>query len=167
MILAKNKPQYKYDSKGFRSKQENRLKIKKDKKRQIPFVLKAVGIGCIIFLFGLIVILYIHQYVQISRTNYQIETLKRELAQLKAENEKIRLEIAQNKSLKKIEEKARERFGMVDPENVYYITLKSETTGESRSSQLDSKEKDVILFVQGVADWFKNLTSVEAGTLDD
>lgn len=172
MVVANKQPKYKYDKYGSKkrsNKQGKRTKFEQKKKKETPFALKAVAIGCIIVVFGFIVVLYINQFVQISRTNYQIERLQKELNELQNKNEKIRLAIAQNQSLDKIETLAREEYQMVDPTNeeIYYITLKNKSNNNDKTINDEPEKEEEIQIVRGVTDWFKNLTSVEAGTLDE
>ncbi|MBD3155609.1 MAG: hypothetical protein GF368_03050 [Candidatus Aenigmarchaeota archaeon] len=171
LVVRNKQPKYKYDKYGTKkkvNKQGNRPKSKKKQKKDTPFALKALGIGCIIVLFGFIVVLYINQFVQISTTNYQIDKLEKELSDIENKNEKIRLQIAQSQSLEKIENIARKELKMADPDKdkVYYISLENNSTNSNRTKNTKNNKEETQV-VQGVADWFKNLTSVEAGTLDD
>lgn len=168
LLLTKNKYKYRYKTNGSFKRQENYRPIKKHKERKKSFGLKACGYGSIIFIIGLFIIFYIYQFAQIAELNYQINKLEKTLKTVNTTNQNLRLEIAQRKSLQEVEEKAISLYNMVEPEKVYYVSLGGEETFESNSVDRNTGEKNNIgSIVLEVAHWFKNLTSVEAGTLDE
>lgn len=172
MILANRQAQYKYSKSGLQIKQEKKVATKNPSKRhfsikgQFPFLKDAVLIGLIVAVIGMVVIAYVHQFVQMSAVSYEIESLNRTLKNVTAENEKLAVKIDQHNSLKRIEKEARDRLGLVEPTEVYYLSMKTESnvTGQSAAS---AGEKKILPIIAEVGDWLRNLTSVEAGTLDE
>lgn len=74
--------------------------------------LLTVGVGLVI-LAG--VLFYVWQHTQVLRQSYAIERLRAQHAQLVQENKALRLEQGQLRALKRVEEIARTRLGMVTP----------------------------------------------------
>ncbi|MCK4259012.1 MAG: septum formation initiator family protein [Halanaerobiales bacterium] len=156
---------YKYDANRFiNRKQENSIKIKKHKEK--PFGLKAISTVFFVFIIGFIIILYVNQFAKISTTNYQIKKLEKEIAKLKLENEKIEFKISQSQNLKLIDQKAKD-FGMVVPDTSIYVTLNQDSKKQTEASESLKEDNKIVHLASEVAVWFKNLTSVEAGTLDE
>lgn len=61
------------------------------------------------------VLLYVWQHIHVVRLGYEIERLREEQAALVQENKALKLEMGQLRSLKRVEEIARQRLGMVTP----------------------------------------------------
>ncbi|NLT95193.1 MAG: cell division protein FtsL [Clostridia bacterium] len=83
----------------------------------------------LIFLIGMSVVI---QQVWLNYLGFQVNQLKKEIVELETENEKLKLKIANNVSLNKIEEIAKTQLGMIYPDNgsVHFI-FPSETSVES------------------------------------
>jgi cell division protein FtsL len=60
-------------------------------------------------------LLYVWQHIHIVRLGYEIEQLREQQAALVQENKALRLERGQLRSLRRVEEIARKRLGMVAP----------------------------------------------------
>jgi cell division protein FtsL len=60
-------------------------------------------------------LLYVWQHIHVVRLGYEIEGLREEQAALVQENKALKLEMGQLRSLKRVEEIARQRLGMVTP----------------------------------------------------
>lgn len=71
-----------------------------------------VALGLLILAAAL---LYVWQHVQVVRLGYEIEQLRETQAALVQENKALKLELGQLRSLKRVEEIARKRLGMVTP----------------------------------------------------
>lgn len=166
LILVNRQLDYKYSSSGSFQKQESDLTRKNSKKRTPSFIKKALGVSGIAFLLGCLVIFYIYQNVQINDFNYQIVAAESKLDDLNSQNQNLRLQIAERQSLSQIENKAKEFYGMVEADDFCYVSLKTEKTSEQIITQSSTPNKSLAMIVYEVTDWFKNLTSVEAGTLD-
>jgi hypothetical protein len=82
------------------------------------------------------------------------------------DNEKIALKIEQHNSLKHIEKEARGQLGLVEPTEVYYLSMNTAENAASQSTEQTSEKKGVPILAE-VGAWLRNLTSVEAGTLDE
>ena len=61
------------------------------------------------------VLLYVWQHIHVVRLGYEIERLRETQAALVQENKALRLEMGQLRSLRRVEEIARTRLGMVTP----------------------------------------------------
>jgi cell division protein FtsL len=60
-------------------------------------------------------LLYVWQHIHVDRLGYEIEGMRETEAALVQENKALRLEMGQLRSLKRVEEIARRRLGMVTP----------------------------------------------------
>lgn len=122
----------------------------------------------IIVVFG---ILYINKYVEMNKLNLQMSQVEKEIQTLKAERQKLKLRISQYKSLDRIERIAKNELGMVNADEVTYISMNqadnSSTPIENRQS-FSPLDKILKLRKLGykISTWFKGLSQVEAGTLD-
>ena len=58
---------------------------------------------------------YVWQHTRVVRLGYEIERLRQQKAGLVQENKSLRLELGQLRSLRRVEEIARTRLGMVTP----------------------------------------------------
>ena len=61
-------------------------------------------------------LLYVWQHIHVVRLGYEIEQLRDRQASLVQENKTLKLEMGQLRSLKRVEDIARKRLGMVAPE---------------------------------------------------
>jgi cell division protein FtsL len=75
-------------------------------------MLPTVGLGLLVLLAAL---LYVWQHTYVVHLGYEIERLREYQAGLVQENKELKLEIGQLRSLKRVEEIARTRLGMVTP----------------------------------------------------
>jgi len=71
-----------------------------------------IALGILILVGAL---LYVWQHIHVVRLGYQIERLRETQAALVQENKALRLEMGQLRSLKRVENIARTRLGMVTP----------------------------------------------------
>ncbi len=75
-------------------------------------LVSTVALGVLILVATL---LYVWQHVHVVRLGYEIERLRETQAALVQENKALRLEMGQLRSLKRVEEIARKRLGMITP----------------------------------------------------
>ncbi|TDX53021.1 cell division protein FtsL [Orenia marismortui] len=152
-----------------RIRQNVRTKVKKSRSNA-TFKLMLLY-GFLIFLIGILVILYINQYVQISRMNFEVEKLEEKRDKLKTEQAHLQLDISELKSLSRIEKIAKNKLGMIEPNKVKYIVSskplqkdKLETSKHKENSRnktnFDKSIKDRLLV------WFSTMSKVQAGTLE-
>jgi len=73
----------------------------------------ATAVLCVLILAG--VLFYVWQHTRVLRESYAIERLHEQHARLVQENKSLRLEIGHLRSLRRVEEIARTRLGMVTP----------------------------------------------------
>lgn len=74
--------------------------------------LSPVALGLLILAAAL---LYVWQHTYVVRLGYELERLREQQAALVQENKGLRLEMGQLRSLRRVEEIARKRLGMVTP----------------------------------------------------
>lgn len=74
--------------------------------------LSPVCLGLLILLAALF---YVWQHTSVVRLGYEVERLRERQAALVQENKGLRLELGQLRSLRRVEEIARQRLGMVTP----------------------------------------------------
>jgi cell division protein FtsL len=72
-------------------------------------------------------LLYVWQHIHVVRLGYEIEQLREQEAALVQENKALRLEMGQLRSLKRVEEIARRRLGMVAPKPGQVVLLPEST----------------------------------------
>ena len=121
----------------------------------------------IIAIFSLLTIIYISLYVQVSNRNFEIEQLKEEKRQLESKRSQIELEIARNRSIKRIERVALNELNMERPDNVEYIVLNDKLAREEADEiEQEEAEKKLRDYIVKPINWLKNLTTVEAGDID-
>jgi len=74
--------------------------------------ISTVALGALILVGAL---LYVWQHIHVVRLGYEVERLREEQAALVQENKTLKLEMGQLRSLRRVEEIARQRLGMVTP----------------------------------------------------
>lgn len=134
-------------------------------------MLVIIFIICIIVLFF---IMYINQYVQLSRKSFMVEKLEDKKRDLESKKEHLQLKIARLKSLDRVERIAKQELNMEEPDNINYIVIDLNEEHKSKSEkdkkkitqqQEETKEELSFNLEARVQDWFKDLTTVQAGTL--
>jgi cell division protein FtsL len=80
---------------------------------------------------------YIFVKAGVSRLNYNINTLQAENDSILIENDKIRGQIAELRSLDRIETIARSELGMVKNESVNYMVLSSTIVAEGKIRRIE------------------------------
>ncbi len=75
-------------------------------------LLPTVGLGLLVLAVAL---LYVWQHIHVVRMGYEVEQLRHEKATRVQEYKALRLELGQLRSLRRVEEIARSRLGMVTP----------------------------------------------------
>ncbi|MCK8827134.1 septum formation initiator family protein [Natroniella acetigena] len=153
-------------NKGYQQKRVQRSS-KNNKQKKYTFKYMVVG-GIIISLIVLFLVLYINQYVQISRKNLRVETLEEERQQVKRDKLYLQLQISRLQSLARIEEVAKDEFNMVEPNEIHYLVLEEDTLKEDYDQdEFQSETEDSKFnFGERLVIWLKGLTQVEAGSLD-
>ena len=126
----------------------------------------------LLFLIGVVFIIYINQYVQVSRLNFQVEKLEEQRDKLKTEKAYLQLEISSLKSLRRIEKIAKDDLGMAEPDEINYIIVEEPQDKKNKDINLaENKDKEIkTVKKKGIKDrifaWFNNISQVQAGTLD-
>ncbi len=87
-------------------------------------VLTSITLGILLLLGAL---LYVWQHIHVVRLGYDIEALREARAALVQENKTLRLEMGQLRSLKRVEEIARTRLGMVSPKPGQVLLIQEPT----------------------------------------
>ena len=80
---------------------------------------------CLLFLAG--ALFYVWQHIYVVRQGYELERLRGTYAQLVQENKMLRLEAGQLRSLRRVEEIARVRLGMLTPKPGQVVLLPEST----------------------------------------
>jgi len=88
-----------------------------------------LGISTLLFSLG---ISYTFVKAGVSKLNYQINTIQNENEQILLDSNKLRRQIAELRSLERIEERARLELGMVKNEKVEYMVLSSTIVAEGK-----------------------------------
>ena len=156
-------------SKSKKKSANSRTKITNSKKMWITIF--------IIFIIVLFFIMYINQYVQISRKSFMVEKLQDKKRKLQSKKEHLQLKIAELKSLDRVERIAKEELNMEQPDNINYIVInsnesetklvnkdKSKKTGDKVKEE---KEKLAYNLEDMMFEWINELTTVQAGTLGE
>lgn len=112
-----------------------------------------------------LVIVYINQYVRLSRSNYRLERLESQRSQLKNHNIHLELQISQLKSLDRVEEIAKRDLGMVRPDKINYIVLDRGSTEDVVLAEVDDTPPEEARNIRDrIANFFDSLTEVQAGS---
>jgi cell division protein FtsL len=80
---------------------------------------------CLVFLSG--ALFYVWQHIYVVRQGYGLERLRETHARLVQENKALRLEAGQLRSLRRVEEIARFRLGMITPKPGQVVLLPEST----------------------------------------
>jgi len=153
---------------GIRHNSEHKVRQKKDNNTfKLMFFY-----SFLLFLIGVVFIIYINQYVQVSRLNFQVEKLEEQRDKLKTEKAYLQLEISSLKSLRRIEKIAKDDLGMAEPDEINYIIVEEPQDKKNKDINLaENKDKEIkTVKKKGIKDrifaWFNNISQVQAGTLD-
>jgi cell division protein FtsL len=68
-------------------------------------------------------LLYVWQHVYVVRLGYEVERLREQQASLTQENKELKLQMGQLRSLRRVEDIARKRLGMVTPKPGQIVLL--------------------------------------------
>jgi len=98
-----------------------------------------LGLSSLLFFMG---ISYTFVKAGVSRLNYQINTLQNENEQILLDSDKLRGQIAELRSLERIEERARLELGMVKNEKVEYMVLSSTIVAEGKLRPEEDKAEE-------------------------
>lgn len=115
---------------------------KRRAKKSNPVKEKLVITGCVLFAMVVGVMLIATQAMITDRADKIIQ-IKTEISNLQNGNERLKLEIAELKSLDRIEQIARAELGMVSPEpkNIQYLALsKNEANGQKTADKVQEKK---------------------------
>lgn len=93
------------------SKQE-KIQLNEARSQKIP-----VGFGCLIAVVGAF---YLYTTNRVAVSGYSIRSVEKEIAQLKQDNNQLRIQEAELKSLYRIEESGK-RLNMFEPTHINYI----------------------------------------------
>jgi cell division protein FtsL len=150
----------------------NRRKSSTNSKNKITNFKTMFAIIFIIFVIVLFFIMYINQYVQISRKSLAVEKLEDKKRDLESQKDHLQLKIAKLKSLERVERIAKRDLNMQEPDKINYIVLDSTESeaqpAENNNQQVKNKSEQVAInFKREVRNWFKGLTTVQAGTLHE
>ena len=83
--------------------------------------LSMVGAGALV-LVAFVSLLYLAQTSGVATSGYDLQTIESERMLLKLRNDQLRLQIAQARSLERVELDARTRLKMAPPERVIYVS---------------------------------------------
>lgn len=149
----------------------------KDSTNKITNLKTMLVIIFMISIIALFFILYINQYVQLSRKSFMVEKLEDKKRKLESEKEHLQLKIAKLKSLERVERIAKEELNMEQPDNINYIVINSTNNSETKKNENQKKvaqaktidKKNGLSFdlEAKVEQWVKDLTTVQAGTLKE
>lgn len=162
MLLAKenyaqygNQEQLPVPKKKVRIRKRRKLKLK-------PAFVVASSLVLVFFL-GL---LLASQYARIATTGYDIVYMKKELAELKTDNERLHSQYNELQSLERVEKIATTKLGMVPPsgEGFIYIPVESKkynkgnNAGNIKKSNIITKEssKSQSAYIEGITNFVKN-----------
>lgn len=123
---------------------------KRRAKKTNPVTEKLVITGCVLFAMVVGLMLTATQAMITDRADKIIQA-KTEISNLQNGNERLKLEIAELKSLDRIEQIARTELGMVSPEpkNIQYLALsETETNGQEVADKAQGKEASGIVGVK-------------------
>lgn len=136
---------------------ERKSKIRMRKKHKSAFD----TIICVAILVALALALTA-RYAAIAKINFEISQLDKELAELRAENERLEIQISRLSSLKRIEEIATNRLGMKKPQEVRTLAYNPSLSDGQMTAQADDAALNAQhterragnnTFLAGIVDW--------------
>ena len=146
-MLAAERKRYSYEQDYvFESDHSPKRNVKKKQNVKLKTVLLIV-VG---FVLGLTVIL---RYAYIVESKYQLESMKKELIKIERENQILKVQLTELKSLDRIESIATSELGMIEPDldNIIFIkspefslAMQSERKYEKEIERTDFKPFEVI-----------------------
>lgn len=147
MIVAERKEYYNFPRKEVYRDKKNLIKDKTKKARARERV-KVIGKAGLAFLIAFTIIL---RFSVISEYSFRINRLSRELGQLQKINERLHLQLAAVQDIGQIEEYAREKLGMVYPDNsdIIYVAV----NGVPEETEIEKPVKDGL----GIRGWIAAL----------
>jgi len=118
MALAEREFQQKYI---YRERPDinDRKRREPDKKRRLP---KGLYIIKLLFV-ALIAFFLLFRFSTITESQYRLSKLQSELKNTQAENEKLKVEIANLRSVARVEDIARNKLNMIEPDSHQIIYL--------------------------------------------
>ena len=151
MLLTQKKVNYNYSN----------TDIKKDEKQKknytaCQFVTVYIAITVLV---GLLLVLFIGQSVKITHLNYKLNNLNQQLTELRDKNHQLKLNIARNSSLTKIERIARQKLNMIEPEKMEILVLNN---NNNNIRETEETNENNILFLEVFANFFDRIRTVKA-----
>ncbi len=109
---------------NYNNLNSNKYNNTEDKKENSILPKKYLGLYILIILIlGLIFVFLINQSLIINEMNSKVNTFENELNEIQQENKNLRVEIGQKTSLSQIENIARNKLGMVNPEKTRVMVM--------------------------------------------
>lgn len=137
------------DYKNYNKTEE---KENKNKNIVVTFVVALIVIAC---LFAI----QISQVVTITHLSYKTEELENKLNSLEEKNKNLEIEVTKKISLGKVEKIAKNKLGMVEAENIKYVTI-----NDKKDKIKKEENKNDVNFVQGIHNFIKKLETVNASS---
>lgn len=160
MLQTKRQGNYNYSYKNRKNLHRN--SVNNHKRKDIP-ITGIILFLLIVILVAFLLISYICQYVQIAHLKLQTSELKEDLVDITQNNRKLKLKLAQNKSLARIEKIARTQLNMIEPEKVEIVVLNDQI---QKIDVLPEPEKKKVLFARIFNDLLERFGTVRAKVLD-
>ncbi|HHT42589.1 MAG TPA: hypothetical protein GX014_04230 [Firmicutes bacterium] len=139
------------------------------KRRRLPATLRICLVAAICVVLGL---LYLQQQVTSYYLNMELASLQEQVNSMEQRNDHLMLSLESQRSLKQIEQVARTRLGMVDPEFTATLVLPRQVDSipEAQGRWLADEQQDsttggVLAVLTAMLNKVLPLGGVEAGTL--
>jgi len=112
-----------------------------------------------------VLVFYISQSLTITRLNFKLENLEEKLKHINSKNKELELKLAQNTSLSKVENVARKKLNMKQPQAVEVIVLNNSHEIKKQKTKTiieDRNNEQKLLFAQVMENIWKKLNVVKA-----
>ncbi|MFW5976484.1 MAG: cell division protein FtsL [Bacillota bacterium] len=120
----------------------------------------------ILLILGLIFVLYIGQTLTINHLNFKASELENELEELNEENDNLNLKIAQDISLSKVEDIAKNQLNMKEPEQTEVVELENNEEESETDIIEDNEIENGFLFTSIFEDLWEKLNVVSAESFE-
>ncbi len=114
-----------------------------------------------IVLIAVMLVLYIGQSFKIDQLSYKKDILNEKLKSLEEENHEYKLKVAKKSSLSNIEQIARNKISMIDPEKTEVVVLKK---GDSRQNPVITTPEENPQVIRFFASLVKSIGTVRASS---
>ncbi|MFP4661163.1 MAG: hypothetical protein ACLFPF_03140 [Halanaerobiales bacterium] len=161
MLQTKAKSYYNY---GYVNNKESKQNKNRTNNKSDISKTAVVLVVMSVVLIGIFFVSYICQFVQITHLTYKIDEMESNLDSINDDNYLLRIKLAEEKSMARIEKIAREDLSMVEPEQVEVVVINNDNVRKIDTLPADTNEQ--VFFVKVFNDFMNKIGTVKAEEID-